>query len=177
MYKLICFDIDGTLMDRDSVELYPEALKYFERNFVEGDFPKENVPAIALITNQGGPACRDAGWPWSDNYPSLADVNKRLKMVIDEVSRAALHSPLIYIAFAFKTKAGEIIYPDGIKDHLKDESLRKPNPGMIFRAMTFKKISNPADVLMVGDRPEDQQAAENAGVDFKWANDFFGRTA
>jgi HAD superfamily hydrolase (TIGR01662 family) len=175
-YKLICFDIDGTLIDRDSTSLYPEVRKYFEDTFVDGDYPKDDTPKIALVTNQGGPACHDADWPWSDKYPSLADVNSRLKMVVDEVSRAALHSPLIYVAYAYKMKNGQVIYPDGIKDYLKDENLRKPNPGMILRAMHFKKIKNPADVLMVGDRPEDRQAAEAAGVAFSWNFDFFGRT-
>ena len=28
-------------------------------------------------------------------------------------------------------------------------------------------------VLFVGDRPEDEQAAANAGVSFQWADDFF----
>jgi HAD superfamily hydrolase (TIGR01662 family) len=174
-HKLICFDIDGTLTDRDDIVLYPEVKTYFEDNFTEGDYPRKNTPTIALVTNQGGPACREAGWPWSNNFPSLDVVNRRLEMVVKEVSWAALHSPLIYVAYAFRLKDGRVIYPVGIKEHLKDENLRKPCPGMILRAMSFKRIKNPADVLMVGDRPEDQQAAEAAGVAFSWNFDFFGK--
>jgi D-glycero-D-manno-heptose 1,7-bisphosphate phosphatase len=44
---------------------------------------------------------------------------------------------------------------------------RKPKPGMIYLAM---HIHAPEQVLFVGDREEDYQAAENAGVDFLWAN-------
>jgi phosphoglycolate phosphatase-like HAD superfamily hydrolase len=33
----------------------------------------------------------------------------------------------------------------------------------------------PDDTLMVGDRAEDYQAAEAAGVDFQWAYHFFER--
>jgi histidinol phosphatase-like enzyme len=48
---------------------------------------------------------------------------------------------------------------------------RKPNPGMLMVAI---EIYRPTDVLMVGDRPEDQGCAEAAGVAFQWAYQFFG---
>lgn len=49
---------------------------------------------------------------------------------------------------------------------------RKPNPGMLKFAMTkhseLLKIApfQPSDCLMVGDHPEDAEAAEAAGIDF-----------
>lgn len=49
---------------------------------------------------------------------------------------------------------------------------RKPEPGMIFRAMLAERVTV-KDTLMVGDRPEDEQAARNAGVDFMSADEFF----
>lgn len=51
---------------------------------------------------------------------------------------------------------------------------RKPNPGMVLMAQheyasaTKTEITLP-ETLMVGDRPEDQQAAQAAGVRFEWA--------
>jgi D-glycero-D-manno-heptose 1,7-bisphosphate phosphatase len=64
---------------------------------------------------------------------------------------------------------------------------RKPEPGMLIVARSFKmwreedlieidgvQTWKPGLCLMVGDRPEDQAAAEAAGFDFCWADDFFG---
>ena len=50
---------------------------------------------------------------------------------------------------------------------------RKPNPGMLWMAMIEHQVL-PVRTLMVGDRPEDELAAEQANVPFMWANDFFG---
>jgi len=35
-------------------------------------------------------------------------------------------------------------------------------------------IARPEEILFVGDRPEDEQAAANAGVAFQWAADWRG---
>jgi D-glycero-D-manno-heptose 1,7-bisphosphate phosphatase len=48
---------------------------------------------------------------------------------------------------------------------------RKPNPGMIFASLrAFDE--NPTDILMVGDRKEDEFAAKNAGLRFLGASEF-----
>lgn len=49
---------------------------------------------------------------------------------------------------------------------------RKPSGAMIREAMQRYAYS-PADTLFVGDRPEDEQAARDAGVAFQWAEDYF----
>lgn len=47
---------------------------------------------------------------------------------------------------------------------------RKPNPGMIYAALLNHGNGNqPNEYLLVGDRPEDEQAAAAAGVRFMWA--------
>ena len=53
----------------------------------------------------------------------------------------------------------------------------KPSPALIHAAMTELARFDPVEsdeVLLVGDGPEDQEAAEAAGIDFVWAKDFFG---
>ena len=41
-----------------------------------------------------------------------------------------------------------------------------------IKAAIFQEsvLGKPSDVLMVGDRPEDEQAAQNAGVKFMWSD-------
>jgi HAD superfamily hydrolase (TIGR01662 family) len=51
--------------------------------------------------------------------------------------------------------------------------MRKPNPGMLFTAMSDFEIANVQDALYVGDRMEDERAAQNAGVHFLGADAFF----
>lgn len=45
---------------------------------------------------------------------------------------------------------------------------RKPNPGMLKLAMVRHNYL-PEDCLYVGDRPEDETAAQRAGIAFEWA--------
>jgi D-glycero-D-manno-heptose 1,7-bisphosphate phosphatase len=52
---------------------------------------------------------------------------------------------------------------------------RKPNPGMID-LIRFEARASKRKTLFVGDLGSDQQAAENAGVHFQWAWDFFGKS-
>jgi D-glycero-D-manno-heptose 1,7-bisphosphate phosphatase len=50
---------------------------------------------------------------------------------------------------------------------------RKPAPGMLLRILRRSGVS--ADqTLFVGDAEEDLEAARRAGVDFRWAWEFFG---
>lgn len=44
---------------------------------------------------------------------------------------------------------------------------------MLIEAMLREDVK-PEQTIMIGDRPEDEEAAENAGCDFMWTRDFFG---
>ncbi|HBY98678.1 MAG: HAD-IIIA family hydrolase [Ardenticatenaceae bacterium] len=50
---------------------------------------------------------------------------------------------------------------------------RKPSGHMIRELMARFPQATATGVVYVGDRPEDQAAAEDAGVQFRWAEDFF----
>src|SRR5260221_14510121 len=57
-----------------------------------------------------------------------------------------------------------------IEEYRKDSDRRKPGSGMLSDAMKALNRSK-SDTLMVGDRPEDEQAAQNAGVAVMWAEE------
>lgn len=167
MAKLFLFDIDDTICNRDSTDIYPEALDLLARTTAD----------FALVTNQGGPACHDAGWDFSDKFPSLEEVQKRLVAIGKTLFLFAGINPAIYVAYAYKQENGKVIVPKS--EHFVftasiDESWRKPNPGMLHQAMADFQV-RPHECLMVGDREEDRLAAEAAGVAFVWAKEFFGR--
>ena len=157
-YRLICLDIDGTIAARNQNTLYPDViptLAHFQGS-------------LALTTNQGGPACRDAGWGHISKYPTMDEVTARCQYFAD------LLEARLYIAFAYVTGRGKVLLPKGLKPNVgpAQRNWRKPNPGMILQACRDAGVSG-HHVLMVGDRPEDQAAAQNARVNFKWAKDFF----
>jgi D-glycero-D-manno-heptose 1,7-bisphosphate phosphatase len=54
-----------------------------------------------------------------------------------------------------------------------DDSRRKPNAGMLHEIMECFNVA-PNETIYIGDRPEDEKAAVNAGVAFSWAHEFFG---
>lgn len=54
-----------------------------------------------------------------------------------------------------------------------DPATQKPNPYMLLEIM-HKASASPEEVLMVGDAPTDEEAAQAAGVDFCYAAIFFG---
>lgn len=55
-------------------------------------------------------------------------------------------------------------------------SCRKPKPEMLRQCMWWANNTTPARTLYVGDLESDKQAAANAGVDFLWAWEFFGKS-
>lgn len=66
-------------------------------------------------------------------------------------------------------------HPQGLVPPFDIESdYRKPRPGMLLFLLNEIGIS-PGRALMIGDRPEDEEAAIAAGVDFVWADQFFER--
>lgn len=57
---------------------------------------------------------------------------------------------------------------------------RKPSPGMLIESALSLAHNHPGEIyppymaLMVGDRPEDEQCAATASIDFQWAADWRG---
>lgn len=97
------------------------------------------------------------------------------------------------------TTSGKEWLCDGFGDNPYDSfgGYRKPNPGMIkaairdffgMNAVDLLALTKPfegniplrlyrtnqANILFIGDRPEDEQAAANAGIPFMWAHEWRG---
>lgn len=180
MTNLIIFDVDGTLIDRDTAEYLPGVLDWFNNN-------RHSDTAVALATNQGGPSCRDAGW--GDKYPSLNKVLSTYGRVAEELNAKlymslAYYTGNLYIDFTIDyltrnhtvrpRKSGRWIYPKGvpIDDQRLQHDWRKPGSGMLIQAM---KDVGAYTVVMVGDMFSDAlSAATIPGCSFVYAREFFG---
>jgi D-glycero-D-manno-heptose 1,7-bisphosphate phosphatase len=60
--------------------------------------------------------------------------------------------------------------------YAREDESHKPRPGMLLEIMAQLGAA-PAETVMVGDQESDLQAAEAAGVQFAWAEAFFGPAA
>lgn len=155
VYKLVIFDVDGTLVTTTSGETFrkraddwqwlPGRVEHIKQMRAEG-------VRVAIASNQGGVAF---------GYMQQSDVLRELSRMVKE---AGIAPGGLYICYTHPKAS--------VQQYKSEDTRRKPGPGMLQDAMRdFDAL--PEETLMVGDRPEDEQAAKSAGVAFTWADDFF----
>jgi len=161
--QMYIFDADGTLMDRETGKWLPGVVERLDQ------LRAARPVHLAIATNQGGPACRDACWPWSGKYPLLEDVLSKYTAVAERIGAK------LYMSLLYQVKStGKSICPSDIADddpRLNPE-WRKPKPGMLLQAMADAGVT-PAETVFIGDSADDKAAAEAAGCRFQWAQQEF----
>lgn len=155
-YQLYIFDVDGTLITTksgatfrktaDDWQLLPKRIEKLQALKAEG-------ACLALASNQGGVAF---------GYMLQGDILREL-----QATAKALGIPQggVYICYTHPKASLE-------EYRMDEDRRRKPGPGMLLEAMSDFK-AEPEETLMVGDREEDQRAAQSAGCHFMWAEEFF----
>lgn len=152
-HTLVLVDLNGTLVETKSGAQFAERLddwKLLPRRLEYLEILKSQGKKIAIVTNQGGAAF---------GYFTPVAMGEELFRIRD-----TLHLDGFYVSYT---------HPQGTIPILaREDQDRKPNPGMLIRAMRDFAVA-PDLTIMVGDRDEDQEAARRAGVSFRWAKDFF----
>jgi D-glycero-D-manno-heptose 1,7-bisphosphate phosphatase len=154
-YRLIIFDADGTLR-RTTVEGQPCPLAPDQWEYLPGrrDLLDELLAgdiAVAIASNQD-----------RVGFGQLSETDAR--------------------AMLFDLLGGEggpaTIGAIELCPHRPDEGCgcRKPEPGML-RRLIYHFGASPDVTLFVGDADTDAEAARRAGVDFRWADEFFDQSA
>jgi len=158
-YRLMIFDADGTLRFC-TVEGQPCPNRSGEWQLYEGvreklagfdwAHPGESGVGYGIASNQGGVGV---------GYFSEETAISLLKDTVTE-------------AFGFPAAEGTV----QICPHVPHSGCgcRKPDPTMLNNIMRIYGV-RAEEVLYIGDREDDRNAALNAGCDFMWAWDFFGR--
>lgn len=156
--KLVIFDFNGTLVETKSGETFQQSADdwRFLPNRVEKckTLVSDGV-LLAIASNQASVA-----FPWS-------------RFTEDEIT-----SELVEAGAQIGTSAIAVCCTTpNVKAlpeyHNENDTRRKPGPDMLVEIMQAAG-ADAQDTVMVGDRPEDEQAAKNCGVAFQWAKDFFG---
>lgn len=154
-FDLVIFDLNATLTNTPFIDKAPLAILAGRAEKL-AELKAAGVK-LAIATNQGG----------------VAFGHTTEKAAIDEVAGIASTLTIDGFRVAFGHPGARGYYAEyANEEHM---SKRKPAPGMLISLMKeFKSLA--ARTLMVGDRDEDQQAAQAAKVHFMWTKDFFGNT-
>lgn len=158
MYKFIIFDADGTLVTTKSGETFRQSADDWQMlpgREEKCDELREQGVLLGLASNQAGVA-----FPWSRFTEAEIRVElTALSILIDGCYTGVCCS-----------SPNEKALPEYFN---ANDPRRKPNGGMLIEGMKHIGVE-PHETLFVGDRPEDEGAAQSAGVAFQWAKDFFG---
>ncbi len=152
-YKLIIFDADGTLCTTKSGATFRKTADDWQ--WLPGRLEKlaelrNQGVKIGIATNQGGVA-----FGYLDPHEIRQELYKMGRLI---------HAAAIEMCFSHPNATIDLWRENG--------SRRKPGTDMLL-AIIKDSGESKQDTLMVGDRPEDEQAAKNAGVSFMWADAFF----
>ncbi|NES69248.1 MAG: HAD hydrolase-like protein [Okeania sp. SIO2D1] len=170
---LLLLDMDGTIRKPKSTSKFINTPE--DQMPINGaiqavqHFHKKNYLIIGC-TNQGGVGA---------GYKSLEDCIEEQQFTLK------IFPEILKILFCpdFDGNQLAVVYSDFCSNLLEREkidyadfsSFRKPSPGMLEYAIQTHDVDT-SQILFVGDRPEDQQAAEAAGIKFcpaeVWRNQF-----
>lgn len=164
---VLYLDIDGTVRQGkdddlgrfvngpEDVVVFPEAVEMMRRWKAAGG-------RIAGVSNQGGIALGIVGQ--SAVMEAMLETNRQADRLFDRMLWCMHH-------------------PDAEIPEMARCWCRKPSAGAVVEAAhglaeRFEgEIYPPYMGLFVGDRPEDQQCATSAGLDFEWAADWRARAS
>lgn len=174
--KVVFFDIDGTLTETISGALSkqnPNDIKVMDGVIKGLDFHKSKGYTLIGISNQG--VCAAINQATGKPYKLIEDAIKEMQNTLQLLPQLEL----IYFCPDFE---GLIMWKVSKNDFLeikqddtyKFESFRTPGAGIIN---FFCNQNAPQEAWLVGDRPEDDAAANNAGIDFIWASTWRNRFA
>jgi D-glycero-D-manno-heptose 1,7-bisphosphate phosphatase len=167
--KLVILDKDGTLVAPVSASKFVQ--DPFDQTLLPGVRDRINElmqigATLVIASNQGGVA---AGYKSLES--AIAEMHFAMKLISDAYGNFAIRTGYFCPDFDGKTCYGvPPVVTDGDRNSdfygiLKVEAggYRKPDAGMLLLAMEQYSCS---DAIMIGDRPEDADAASAAGIQF-----------
>ena len=169
---LYLFDLDGTIVVRYSTTLLVGVRSWFDAL----DWSQNRV---GFVTNQGGVHLHlhylKMGGGDFNRYPTMEDVSERLSAIESELIPLE-HRDKYYrtCCYLYLDRNGQSLpIPDfGLGKPEWNPYNRKPNPGMLFDQLRWHGVGAEG-AIYVGDMETDRVAAEEAGILFCEASNFW----
>jgi D-glycero-D-manno-heptose 1,7-bisphosphate phosphatase len=162
--RALCLDLDRTIRYSKSgtpfIKGPDDIALYLDVEPILHEWKQEGY-LIFGVTNQGGVA-----FGYKTAEQNEAEIKRTLELFSND--------PFTRIYSSF-------MHPKGNVHPYNFRSLnRKPNIGMLASieddVAKHGYVIDWDNSLFVGDRNEDKECAKNAGIEFRWAKDFFGRS-
>lgn len=163
--KLLLLDLDGTIREPKSGAKFindPLDQKPIDKAFDMCSYYQEKGWLLIGVSNQGG----------------VAAGHKSLESAIAESRETLEMFPQLSLIYfcpdyeglkCYRVSREEPTVPIFQESISEFGSFRKPGAGMLIMAIRYYL---PTEVMMIGDRPEDEEAARDARILFTWAEDW-----
>ena len=150
MIKCFFLDRDGVLIKNYGYFCDKDKIKWLNGAFETIKILNEKKIKIFVVTNQSGVA---------RGYFNEKDLNDFHTTMVLELSKQKLKIDRFYYC---------PYHPKGIvKKYKKNSNLRKPNNGMLLKAMKQYKLKS-SECFMIGDKKSDYLCAKNTKVKFEY---------
>lgn len=144
---MVIFDRDGVLNVDHGYAFNPDQLEWVPGAMAAVRRVNEAGALAVIATNQSG---------IGRGYYSEAQMEAFHAEMLRQLAAGGARIDAVYFC-PFHEDAAEDRY------RFADHPDRKPNPGMLLRALADFGVA-PADAVMIGDKPSDMEAARRAGV-------------
>ena len=145
--RMVIFDRDGVLNVDHGYAYEPARLEWIPGARAAVKRVNDAGVLAVIATNQSG---------IGRGYYAEADMEAFHAAMLTQLAAEGARIDAIYFAPHHEDAAEE-------RYRVADHPDRKPNPGMLLKALTDFNVA-PADAVMIGDKPSDMEAARRAGL-------------
>ncbi len=145
--RMVIFDRDGVLNVDHGYAYDPARLEWIPGARAAVKRVNEAGVLAVIATNQSG---------IGRGYYTEADMEAFHAEMLVQLAAEGARIDAIYFAPHHEDAAED-------RYRVADHPDRKPNPGMLLKALTDFNVA-PADAVMIGDKPSDMEAARRAGL-------------
>src|SRR3990167_4496180 len=145
--RMVIFDRDGVLNVDHGYAYDPARLEWIPGARAAVKRVNDAGVLAVIATNQSG---------IGRGYYAEADMEAFHAAMLTQLAAEGARIDAIYFAPHHEDAAEE-------RYRVADHPDRKPNPGMLLKALTDFNVA-PADAVMIGDKPSDMEAARRAGL-------------
>ena len=145
--RMVIFDRDGVLNVDHGYAYEPARLEWIPGARAAVKRVNDAGVLAVIATNQSG---------IGRGYYAEADMEAFHAAMLTQLAAEGARIDAIYFAPHHEDAAED-------RYRVADHPDRKPNPGMLLKALTDFNVA-PADAVMIGDKPSDMEAARRAGL-------------